>query len=175
MVPSFMTWKSTNRSMVSSRKAVSVISFSGSSSNGCTGQRQSDWSRQVVAARAYLALEQRSDLVLHALCLAQEALFYRQALQPALAPAHVVDLGRAILDGTSEQIFRVGADVVSLGLYCWAQCQQSVRVHRRRPRCTRVAPRAPGPVPSPSRVHRGRGPRWCRRAALAWRDVPSVK
>jgi hypothetical protein len=35
MVPSFMTWNSTSRSMVSSRKAISVISFSGSSLNGC--------------------------------------------------------------------------------------------------------------------------------------------
>jgi len=34
MVPSFMTWKSTRRSMVSSRKAISVISFSGSSWKG---------------------------------------------------------------------------------------------------------------------------------------------
>jgi len=34
MVPSFITWNSTSRSMVSSRKAVNDISFSGSSAKG---------------------------------------------------------------------------------------------------------------------------------------------
>lgn len=33
MVPSFMTWNNASRSIVSSRKAVSVISFSGSDEN----------------------------------------------------------------------------------------------------------------------------------------------
>jgi hypothetical protein len=104
MVPSFMTWKRTRRSMVSSRKAVRVISFSGSSSKG--------W--------AYLAFEQRPNLVLHALCLAQQALVDAQSLEPSLAAAHIVDPCRAVLDCASQEIFRVCFDIVSLGLYCCA-------------------------------------------------------
>lgn len=117
MVPSFMTWNSTNKSMVSNRNAVSVISFSGSSSNG--------W--QLVSPKslvqrnhnpAYLALEQVSDLLLHALALAQQALFDCQPLETAFAATHVVDFGCAILNSTAEEVLGVCSDIVTLSLHC---------------------------------------------------------
>lgn len=103
--------------MVSKRKAVNVISFSGSSSNGCVEMSfVFGWSDSRKVQPTYLALEQRPNLVLHALCFAQQALVDVQPLQPPLATAHVVDLGGAIFDGASEQVFGVGADIVALSL-----------------------------------------------------------
>ena len=70
MVPSFITWKSTSRSMVSNRKAVRVISFSGSSSNGCAHAR-SAFKPHDVDSPPYLAFQKGSDLVLNTLRLTQ--------------------------------------------------------------------------------------------------------
>ena len=116
MVPSFMTWNSTNKSMVSNRNAVNVISFSGSSSNGW--QLVSSGFSCVTNARPYLAFEQVPDLLLHALTLSQQALVDCQSLETAFAAPHIVDLGCAVLDGTTEEILGVGPDVVTLSLHC---------------------------------------------------------
>lgn len=64
MVPSFMTWNKTSRSIVSSRNAVSVISFSGSSSNG---YHNISTEAMYHHAQPYLALKQIPDLFLNTL------------------------------------------------------------------------------------------------------------
>ena len=118
MVPSFMTWKSTMRSMVSSRNAVRVISFSGSSSNGLA--LHVSVGSACGAHRSYLAFEQRPDLILHALCLAQQALVDAQSLQTALAAAHIVDTRCAVLNGAAQQVLCVRPYIMALGLHCGA-------------------------------------------------------
>jgi hypothetical protein len=116
MVPSFITWNRTSRSMVSSRNAVSVISFSGSSSNGYHEiSTEALWNY----AHPYLALKQISDLLLNTLCLSKQALVDCQPLETTFAAAHVVDLCRAILDSAAKQVFGVGSDVVALSLHCY--------------------------------------------------------
>jgi hypothetical protein len=97
MVPSFITWKSTSRSIVSKRKAVMVISFSGSSSNGCIRSASaSDF--KVMFVPTHLALQECSDLILHALRFTKEALVDAQPLEPTLAASYIVHLGCAIFD-----------------------------------------------------------------------------
>jgi hypothetical protein len=68
---------------VSRRKAVKVISFSGS----------------------YLALKQTSDLFLHALRLAEQTLFDGQSLEPSFSASDVVDFCCAVLNCTPEEVF----------------------------------------------------------------------
>jgi hypothetical protein len=82
--------------MVSKRKAVRVISFSGSSSNGWQRLRQCCSSARSVAS--YLALEQVSDLLLHALSLPKQALVDAQPLESPFPVAHIVHLGCAVFD-----------------------------------------------------------------------------
>lgn len=93
-----------------------MISFSGSSSNGY----------QIVSIESsyndtqpYLALKQISDLLLNTLCLSKQAFLYCQSLETTFTAAYIVDLGRAILDGTAKEVFGVGSDVVTLSLHCY--------------------------------------------------------
>lgn len=117
MVPSFMTWNSTSRSMVSRRKAVNVISFSASSVKGCeTGQT---W-LHAYGTGAYLAFQQKLDLILDTFCFAEQAFFNVQPLKPALSGSDIVHLGRRILLGATEQVLCVVAYVSSLGLH-WSR------------------------------------------------------
>lgn len=123
-MPSFITWNNTSRSMVSSRKAVKVISFSGSSSNG----------REVVSNEslsnhdsAYLALEQVSDLLLNALCFSKQAFLDRQSFKTAFASAYVVDFGCAILDAPTKQVLGVCSDVMALSLHCYTAVSTSLQ------------------------------------------------
>ena len=96
MVPSFIMWKSTSKSMVSRRKAVNVISFSGSSWKGCMGCQQCQ-KRCDADMSAYLASQQKFDLVLHALGLSEQAFLDVQPLKPAFASSHIVDFCGAVL------------------------------------------------------------------------------
>jgi hypothetical protein len=67
---------------------------------------------------AYLASQEKLDLVLHAFRLPKQALFNVQPLKPAFSGADIVHLGRAILLGATEQVLCVVAYVPALGLYC---------------------------------------------------------
>jgi hypothetical protein len=69
------------------------------------------------ACGSYLTFEQRSNLVLHAFCLAQQALVDAQSLQTALATAHIVDPRRAVLNGAAQQVLCVCPYIVALGLH----------------------------------------------------------
>lgn len=120
MVPSFMTWKSTSKSMVSSRKAVSVISFSGSSWNGWYQKCQSASNERYRVS--YLAFQQISYLLLYAFCLSKQAFFDAQPLKPALATPYIVHPRCAILYRSSEKVLSVCLYVVPLRLNC---CEQS--------------------------------------------------
>lgn len=64
----------------------------------------------------WLTLQQRSNLVLYALRLAQETLVHAQSLEAAFPTANVVDLGCAIFDGSSEEVLGVHAYIVALCL-----------------------------------------------------------
>jgi hypothetical protein len=101
MVLSFITWKSTSRSIVSSRKAVMVISFSGSSSNGCIGS-VSALDSLTMFASTHLALQECSDLILHTLCFTEKAFVDAQPLETALPATYVVHLGGAIFYRSPE-------------------------------------------------------------------------
>lgn len=72
---------------------------------------------------SYLALEQISDLVLDTLGFTKQAFVNGQPLETALSTPHIVDAGCAILDCASQEVFRVGPYVVTLGLHCQTTSQ----------------------------------------------------
>ena len=117
-MPSFIAWNSASRSDVSSRSAVSVMSFSGSVLKNCYSISQC--LRPVISV-AYITLHQRLDDGLHALAFAQQALIDADALQPALAGAHVIHLGVAVRERALRQVLGVHADVAALRLHCEVQ------------------------------------------------------
>jgi hypothetical protein len=54
------------------------------------------------AVGSYLAFEQVSDLLLHALSLSQKTLVDAQPLESPLSVAHIVHLGCAVFDGAPQ-------------------------------------------------------------------------
>jgi hypothetical protein len=85
-----MTWNSTSRSIVSSRKAVRVISFSGSSSKGYPAHQYQDCLK---IRSSYLALKQISNLLLNTLCFSKQAFLDCQSLETTFAATYVVNFG----------------------------------------------------------------------------------
>lgn len=115
-MPSFMTLYSSSKSIVNSRKAVSVISLSGSWFPRSCDDRQKCGNARIYST--YIASNQCFNLVLHNFCLPEQTLINCQSLHFADSRPDEVSLGIAIAANALEQVFIVSSNIDSLSLHC---------------------------------------------------------